>query len=94
MQNQHNDGSGATRAETEATAPTPKPRHSTRPKPPRFLYVLDYEKRFPGTKPKEGQDSGPPDPSFILGDLRKRPFAAENPRTHAKKFVSEASFAL
>ena len=51
MQTQHdNNGPGATaRAETEARAPTPKPRHSSRPKPPRFLYVLDYEKRFPGT---------------------------------------------
>jgi hypothetical protein len=43
---QDNDGLGATRAKPEA--PAPKPRHSTRARPPRFLYFLDYDKRFPG----------------------------------------------
>lgn len=27
----------------------PRPRHSSRPKPSRFRYVLDYSKRMPGT---------------------------------------------
>ena len=84
MQNQHDDGPGNNRAETEA--PPPKPRHSTRPKAPRFLYVMDYEKRFPGTKPNWARP----------GEMR--PFAAENPRLNPKRFVptplSRYSFAI
>jgi len=49
MENQYdNDRPGdAARAKLEADD-LPRPPSPSRPKPPRFLYVLDYEKRFPG----------------------------------------------
>ena len=84
---------GATRAESEIPAPTKKPRGSTRPKPDsngRIIYVLDYEKRFPGTKPNWPRRGGLT--PFYGNPTEMRPFAAENPRLNAKKFVCEARF--
>ena len=78
-QNQHDDGHTTARAKFEFDD-LPKAPSPTRAQPPRYIYRLDYEKRFPEARPlrltvapsvTKSPASGRGDPSPIAPEARR-----------------------